>query len=183
MNPKKAAVVMDDGFEELEALGPIDLLRRGGVQVDLVSNKDATQATGRNGVTITGLTPFENYDFDAIDCLILPGGSHYSKLEANEQLKDIIKTVNADPNKILAAICASPTILGRMGLLRGKDYVCFLSMDEDFGGQCQDECYVVTDENLITARSAAAAVDFGLAILEELEGEEEKQNIAESIYY
>lgn len=180
---KKAAVILDDGFEELETIGPIDMLKRGGVDVDVISAADNTAATGRSGITFDHLIPMKDYDFSQIDCLTLPGGPHYTKLEANENLKEIIRQTAADENKVLAAICASPTILGRMGLLQGKDYVCFLSMDEDFGGSCQKQCYAVTDGKLVTGRSAAAAVDFGLAVLEALTGEDKVEEVKKSIYY
>ena len=83
---------------------------------------------------------------------------------------------------MVAAICASPTILGHMGLLKGKDYTCFTAMNEDFGGHFKDQ-YAVIDGNIITGPSAAAAVDFGLAIAENLCGKEKAEEVKKSIYY
>lgn len=180
---KKAAVILDDGFEELEAMGPIALLRRGGVEVDLVAANNKDSVTGRFGVNYSPATPMKDYDFDSIDALILPGGPQYQKFEQNEDLKKIIRKVSDDDDKILAAICASPTVLGHMGLLKGKDYTCFLSMNEDFGGTLDDGCYVVTDGNLITGRSAAASIDFAFAILEALTGAKHAEEVKRSIYY
>ena len=72
----KTAIVMDNGFEELEAMGPIDMLIRGGLDLDIVSIP-GTSVTGRSGVTITNVIPFDGYDFSKVDCLIIPGGPHY----------------------------------------------------------------------------------------------------------
>ena len=85
-------------------------------------------------------------------------------------------------NKMVASICAAPTILGHMGYLKGKNYTCFTSMDEDFGGTYID-AYVAKDGNLITAKSAAASIDFAFAIIHYLQGEEQEKKIKEQIYY
>ncbi len=177
----KCAIIMDNGFEELEAMGPIALLRRGGVDVDLVSVHD-DHVTGRFGVTYSKTTPMKDYDFDAIDCLIIPGGAHAKKLEANPDVLELIKKVANDDSKVLAAICAAPTILGKLGLLKGKEYTCFKSMNEDFGGNYHYQ-YVVEDGNLITGISASAAEEFGFAILEKLTGKEHTDEVKASIYY
>ena len=108
----KTAIVMDNGFEELEAMGPIDMLIRGGLDLDIVSIP-GTSVTGRSGVTITNVIPFDGYDFSKVDCLIIPGGPHYQKLEKNEEVLDLIKTFANE--KIIAAICAAPTLLGHLG--------------------------------------------------------------------
>lgn len=178
---KKAAVLMDNGFEELEAMGPIALLRRAGVDVDLVSAANETQGTGRFGVTYSPMIPMKDYDFSKVDALIIPGGPHYAKLEANPQVLEVIRSVNDSPDQILGAICAAPTILGHMGLLKGKDYTCFTSMNEDFGGSYKKQP-AVTDGKLITGRSAAYAIDFAYALMDALLGKEAADEVRESIY-
>lgn len=178
---KKAAVVMDTGFEELEAMGPIALLRRAGMEVDLVSANNGDEVTGRFGVTYKPATPFKDYDFSNVDVLIVPGGGHWPKIEANEEVKKVIRQFYDDPNKWLAAICAAPTILGRMGLLKGKNYTCFTSMDEDFGGTYIDQRAVV-DGRLITGRSADASIDFAYAIMESVLGQEKTDELKASIF-
>lgn len=180
---KRAAVLLDHGFEELEAMGPIALLRRGGVDVDLVSVENNRKAEGRFGVTYSPCTPFHEYDFSKADCLIIPGGPQYKTLEKNESVKTVIRDFVNREDKVLAAICAAPTILGHVGLLKDKDYTCFTSMDEDFGGHYVSDAYAVTDGNLITGRSAAAAIDFAFAILEKLTGKEHADEVKASIYY
>ena len=93
----------------------------------------------------------------------------------------ILKTF-MDADKVVAAICAAPTILGRQGYLKGKNYTCFTSMNEDFGGTYVDQ-YTVTDGNLITGRSAAAVIDFAFAIIEKLAGKEKAEAVKNEIYY
>ena len=85
-------------------------------------------------------------------------------------------------NKIVAAICAAPTILGRQGYLKDRNYTCFTSMNEDFGGTYVDQ-YTVSDGNLITGRSAAASIDFAFAFMEKLIGKEKCEEVKTSIYY
>ena len=104
----KTAIVMDNGFEELEAMGPIDMLIRGGLDLDIVSIP-GTSVTGRSGVTITNVIPFDGYDFSKVDCLIIPGGPHYQKLEKNEEVLDLIKTFANE--KIIADTNISVKIL------------------------------------------------------------------------
>lgn len=113
--------------------------------------------------------------------LFLPGGPHYQKLEQDERVMAILDHF-ANQNKLIAAICAAPTILGRRGLLKGKQYTCFTSMNEDFGGTYVDQ-YTVADHNIITGRSAAAVIDFAFAIIEKIKGAQEAQEVKKSIYY
>lgn len=175
----KVAVLMDNGFEELEAMGPIALLRRAGLDVDIVS-VEGNEVTGRFNVTYAPSISMHDYDFDKADCLVLPGGPHYQKLEKN---KDVIALIHEfAEHKILAAICASPTLLGHEGILKGKKYTCFENMNEDFGGEYQ-YAYAVTDGNIITGVSAAASIEFAFAIMEKLCGKEHTDKVKASIYY
>ena len=110
----KVAVLLENGFEELEAMGPIALLRRGGLDVDMIGVNNEEQVTGRFGVTYSSVFPMNTYDFSNVDCLVLPGGPHYQKLEKNEEVLKLAHEFAE--NKVLAAICASPTILGHEGI-------------------------------------------------------------------
>ena len=87
-----------------------------------------------------------------------------------------------DTGRYLCAICAGPTILGRAGYLKGKNYTCFTAMNDDFGGTYRED-YAVTDGRIITGKSAAAAIDFGFAILQAVAGEEAAQKTKKEIYY
>lgn len=180
---KKVLCVMSDGFEELEAVGTIALLRRAGITVHVCA-LPGNQATGRFDLCISDLIPFYTMNTeDAMDydALFLPGGPHYQELQEDERVKETI-TMFAQQNKLICAICAAPTILGKMGLLKNKHYTCFTSMNEDFGGTYVD-AYTAQDENIITGRSAAAVIDFAFLIIENLLGKEKCEEVKQSIYY
>lgn len=176
----KVMCILTDGFEELEAVGVIALLRRANITIDVFA-LDATQATGRFDLTIAALNDIDTADVSAYDMLFLPGGPHYQKLEADERVQRILKDFITQ-DKLVAAICAAPTILGRCGYLKGRKYTCFTSMNEDFGGTYVDQ-YAVRDGNLITGRSAAAVIDFAFAIIEKLKGHEEAEKQKAAVYY
>ena len=177
---KKVCLVLTNGFEEVEAIGTFAILRRGGLDVDIFSLTQA-DATGRFGLTCTRLKPFSQLCGAAYDALVLPGGPQYAELEKNAGVQTLIKEF-IDAQKVVAAICASPTILGHAGYLKGKNYTCFTSMNEDFGGHFTGE-YVTSDGNIITGKSAAASIDFGLAIIEKLLGKETADKVKANIYY
>ena len=176
----KVCMIVTDGFEEVELVGTFAILRRGGVEADIYSLCDG-DATGRFGLTCTNLKPFSSFDGAQYDAVILPGGPEYKAIEASEKVQAVIREFFA-ADKYVCAICASPTILGRAGYLKGKHYTCFTSMNEDFGGVYHAQ-YAVRDGKLITGRSAAASIDFGFAILEALTGKENADQVKESIYY
>lgn len=176
----KVMCILTDGFEELEAIGTIALLRRAGITIDVYAI-DNTNTTGRFDITCANLKDLKDADINAYDMLFLPGGPHYQKLEKDERVLSILKHF-IENNKLVSAICAAPTILGKQGYLKNKKYTCFTSMNEDFGGTYIDQ-YTVTDGNIITGRSAAAVIDFAFAIIEKLEGKEKADEVKASIYY
>lgn len=177
---KKVCLVLTDGFEEAEAVATYAMMRRAGLTVDIFSLTEGN-ATGRFGLTCTALKPFSKLIGAEYDALVLPGGPQYAALEKHAGVQALIKEF-MDANKVVAAICASPTILGHAGYLKGKNYTCFTAMNEDFGGYFTG-AYVTVDGNLITGQSAAASIDFGLAIAEKLLGKEVAEHVKESIYY
>ena len=176
----KICMIITDGFEEMEAIGTFALLRRAGMEVDVFSLTDAN-ATGRFGLTCTHLKPFSQLQANTYQALVLPGGPQYQALEKDSNLQKIIRNFIQE-QKLVAAICASPTILGRAGYLKGKNYTCFSSMNEDFGGHFTGE-YVAIDGNIITGQSAAATIEFAFAIIEKLIGKEKTEEVKNSIYY
>lgn len=177
---KKVCMVITDGFEEIEAVGTFAILRRGGLEVDVYSLLDK-DAQGRFGLTCTKLHPFSALKAEEYDVLVLPGGPQYKALEASPEVQKLIKQF-MDEGKIVAAICAGPTILGRAGYLKGRRYTCFTAMNEDFGGTYQED-YAVQDGNVITGKSAAAAIDFAFAVLEAAAGKETADKTKKEIYY
>lgn len=177
---KRVMCIMTDGFEELEAVGTIALLRRAGIHVD-VYTLHGTSATGRFELTLVNLNNLETINLDTYDALFLPGGPHYRELEKSEVVRSIIQRF-ANTKKVIAAICAAPTILGRMGLLKGKKYTCFTSMNENYQGIYLDQ-YAVEDGTLITGRSVAAVIDFSFLLIKQLMGKEKEQEVKNAIYY
>lgn len=176
----KVLCIVSDGFEEVEAIGTVALLRRSGLTVDVYS-LNGYDATGKYETKITELKNIQDLDFNNYDCLFLPGGPHYRTLEENEDVKEIIHHFFRK-DKYVAAICAAPTILGRMGYLENKIYTCFTSMNESFGGTYLDT-YTAIDGKLITGRSVAAVIDFALLIIKTLQGDEQEDKIKKEIYY
>jgi len=173
-------LLLADGFEEIEAIGTFAILSRAGLKVDLfaVSGQDTT---GRFGLTCTRLQPLAQLRADDYQALVLPGGPGYHILENNAQVAQLIQTFNAQ-GKVVAAICASPTILGKRGFLKGKKYTCFSAMNEDFGGTFTGE-YAAADDNIVTGQSAAATIDFAFAVVEKLLGKAKADEVKKSIYY
>ena len=177
---KKVCLILTNGFEEVEAVGTYAIMCRAGLSVDIFSLTQGN-ATGRFGLTCTALKPFSQLNGADYDALVLPGGPQYAELEESAGVQALIKQF-MDGGKVVAAICASPTILGHAGYLKGKTYTCFTSMNEDFGGRFTGE-YVAVDGNVITGQSAAASIDFGFAIVEKLLGKEKAEQVKQSIYY
>lgn len=176
----KVCMIIADGFEELEAVGSFAILRRGGLDVDIYA-LEGFESTGRFGITCCALKPLSQLNWADYDALLLAGGPHYKALEASLTVQSLIKAFH-DNGKYLCAICAAPTILGRAGYLKGKNYTCFTSMDGDFGGRYSGD-YATVDGKLITGKSAAATVDFGLAVLQQLAGKDIADKVKEEIYY
>lgn len=176
----KVCLLLADGFEEIEALGTYAILKRSGLDVDLFAVSDQ-DTTGRFGVTCTRLKPFTQLEPSAYAALVLPGGPGYQVLKTNAHVAQLLETFNKE-GKVIAAICASPTILGEKGFLKGKRYTCFTAMNKDFGGTFTDG-YAQTDGTIITGQSAAATIDFAFAIVEKLLGKAKADEVKKSIYY
>ena len=177
---KKVCMLVTDGFEEIEAVGTFAILRRGGVTVDIYSLSDH-DATGRFGLTCTKLLPFSQLDGTKYDLLVIPGGPQYKAMESNPAVQNLIQQF-MEAGKTIAAICAGPTILGRAGYLKDRNYTCFTAMNEDFGGHYQEN-YAVKDGNIISGKSAAATIDFAFLVLEDAAGKETAEKTKQEIYY
>jgi len=176
----KIMCILTNGFEDIEAVGTIAILRRAGIQIDVFS-LHGTDATGRYNVHLCNLNDLHTCNTDDYGCLFIAGGPQYVELENNNYFLDIVKDFH-NKNKYIAAICAGPTILGHLGYLKNTKYTCFTSMNEDFGGDYIDK-YCVADNKIITGRSAAAVIDFSFLIIETLFGHELSNKIKKQIYY
>jgi len=177
----KTIVFLADGFEEIEAITTIDILRRADIHVTTVSISTLKEVRGAHGISVLADCLFSEAEFSDNDLLCLPGGMPGTKnLDAHEGLKKLIQK-QAGQGKNLAAICAAPSILGKMGLLEGKEAVCFPGFEDQLLGATLSEEKVVKAGNIITAKGAGVAVQFALKIVAELKGQASADRIAESI--
>lgn len=166
-------VFLATGFEEIEAGTPVDILRRAGMDVKFVSIDDSEFVTGARGITFKSDVKFSEIDREWADLLILPGGMPgTTNLLAFSPLMDLVKEYNAKGKRI-AAICAAPTIFGKIGLLAGKKAVCYPGMEDDLVGAKVHTDSVITDGNITTSRGMGTAIDFSLELLKLLSGKED----------
>lgn len=157
-----------DGFEECEALAPLDILRRSGATVKTVG-VGKEYITGTHGITVKAdILEGQVVLDDNFQGVILPGGMPgTNNLESNETVKRAVSFANEN-QKLVCAICAAPKILGGMGLLNNKNATCFPGFEKDLIGAKLSSDYVVQDGNVITAKGVGVAFDFGFKILENL---------------
>lgn len=166
-----------DGFEELETVAPVDLLRRAGVEVVMASMGDV-ELTGRNGIRIRADARFEEVDAGLFDLLLLPGGPGVAKMRADGRAGECASDF-VGSGRPVAAICAAPLILRDAGLLEGKRFTAFPGVRAELGGGMDER--VVEDGLLITSRGAGTALDFALAVVARLRGKERAEAIAAEI--
>ena len=179
----KVAIFLATGFEEIEALTVVDLLRRVQVEVDMVSITGEKRAVGSHGIVVETDKIINQLNFSEYDMLILPGGMPGTlNLEACEVLMTQIEAFYQQ-EKLLAAICAAPSILGHKGMLNGKTACCYPGFEKDLTGAQVSYESVCMDGNIITSRGMGCAVGFGLKIVETLLGEEVSKKLSEAIIY
>lgn len=177
----KVYIFLADGFEEIEAIAPIDIFRRAKIEVITISISKNKTVSGSHGILVIADSLFSEADFDDNDMLYLPGGKLGTEnLDAHKGLKDLI-TKQTLENKKLAAICAAPSILGKMGILKGKEAICYPGFENKLQDAILSENKIVKSGNIYTAKGAGVAVQFALKLVEELKGSELAQQIADSI--
>lgn len=172
-------VVLAHGFEEIEAITPIDLLRRAGVTVTLASLDSRLEVVGRNGITLLADAPIDVTCARAYDLILLPGGPGASTLAADPRVADLV-VAQVKRGGWVAAICAAPLVLHNVGLLEGRRFTAHPSVVDEIGPIVPDQD-VVVDPPFITSRGAGTAVDFGLEIVARLVSEDAAKAVRESI--
>lgn len=174
-------VFFADGFEEIEAFTVVDTLRRAGVDVKMVSVTPDEIVRGAHDISLLCDVNFENCDFFDAELLILPGGMPgAATLNEHEGLRKQILHF-AEANKLIAAICAAPMVLGKLGLLKGKKATCYPGFEQYLeGAECINEP-VVCDGNIITGMGPGSAMSFALKIVERLLGEAKADELAEAM--
>lgn len=179
----KLVMLFAEGFETGEALVPVDVLRRGGVEVTMASITDDRTVTSAQGITVSMNALLKELDLTDYDAIVLPGGMPgTTHLGESELVREALLTMNED-KKLVAAICAAPGVLGKYGLLNGKEACCYPGLEENLTGAKVSMDKVVADGNISTSRGLGTAMDFGLHLLARLEGEEKAEQIRESIVY
>lgn len=180
---KKVSIFLAPGFEEVEALTPIDLLRRAGAQVTIVSIGEEKTVTGSHQIAIGADVLFDEMDFSEQDLFILPGGQPgTNNLKGCSRLRALLEDADRK-GKLLAAICAAPTVFGDMGLLKGKKATCYPGCEDGLTGAEYLTERVVTDKTITTSRGVGTAIPFALSLIEQLFGKEKSEEIRRSIIY
>ncbi len=168
---KKCFVFLADGFEETEAIAIIDVLRRGELSVEIISVSGKKEVTGAHGITVLADKLFDEVSYDNGEMLILPGGMPGTlNLNKHEGLKRLLKSYN-EAGKYLGAICAAPLILGGLGILKGKEAICYPGFEDKLEGATLSTKQTVVSGKVITSIGVISAVEFGLSIVKVLQGE------------
>lgn len=175
-------IFLANGFEEVEALAPIDLLRRASFEVTTVSITEHLAVIGSHNIPVIADTTIDRLgDCSDAEMLLLPGGMPGTKhLAACEKLTELLLTQNK-ASKPIAAICAAPSVLGALGILEGKEAICYPGFEEKLTGAVISDKRVVRDGNILTAAGAGVAVEFGLAAIEMLADADKSAAIRKAI--
>ena len=176
-----ALVALADGFETVEALMTVDILRRGGVEVTTASISDSTEVVSAQDIKLTADTLLQGQKAADYDVFILPGGQPgTTNLSQNDDVKRLLEEAKTAGKKI-AAICAAPTVFGQYGYLQGKKACCYPGLEEQLLGAEVTMDAVTVDGDVITSRGLGTALDFALAILEEISSHAKAAMIRKSV--
>lgn len=173
-------VLLADGFEEIEALTPVDTLRRAGLTVKTVGMNGKIVVGAHNIPVICDIEP-SDVELDKVKLVIFPGGMPGStNLDASPFTDEVLAAVNRNCGRI-AAICAAPLVLGRRGLLKGKSAVCYPGFEKELVGAHIVDAPVVTDGNITTAKGMGVALEFSKELIALTCGEDAKNKLSASI--
>lgn len=179
----KALIFLAPGYEEVEMLTVVDMLRRAEIQIDMISITDTLEVTSSHNVTIKADHLFADADFGSTDMLILPGGMPgTTNLLAFKPLTDKLIEFN-DSGKYVAAVCAAPSVLGALGILNNKKATCYPGFEEKLTGAEYTKQPVVTDGNVITSRGMGTCIEFAGAIITVLLNADKAEDIKTKIIY
>lgn len=179
----KIAICMANGCEEIEALTVVDILRRANISIDMLSINDTLTVIGSHGIEFRADKLISEAALDDYDGVILPGGMPgTTNLEANTYIQRILPAMH-NTGKLVAAICAAPSILGKLGITNGKKATSYPGFEEALSRSTYVTDPVVVDGNVITSRGMGTAIDFSLAILAYLTSDKEADDMADKIIY
>ncbi|MCU4156043.1 DJ-1/PfpI family protein [Carboxylicivirga sp. A043] len=175
---KQIALFLADGFEEVEALTPVDVLRRAELQVTTISISETKNVCGAHNITVIADQLFSETNFSTFDALVLPGGMPgTNNLNAHEGLKKVVLQFAKD-GKLLGAICAAPLVFGELGLLKNKEATCYPGFEDKLKGARISKQQSVKDDQFITANGIGAAMQFSLNLVSELCGIDKASELA-----
>ncbi len=181
LNRNSVFIFLASGFEEIEAISTIDVLRRGDIAVTTVSVTGEAIVAGSHGIKIVTDALFEELSFNDSELLILPGGMPGAQnLQNHAALGQLLKT-QFNNKKLIAAICAAPKVLGHLNLLTGKEAICYPGYENELTGATVSKLNVVRDENIITAKGPAFSIEFGLKLVELIKGKAIADKIAQGM--
>ena len=175
-----AVLFLVDGFEEIEALATLDILRRGEVDVVSVSLTGRYEVTGSHDIIVRADILFDDLSDVAGTMLILPGGPGRVHYKNHEPLLELLKLHDSEGGKI-AAICGAPEVLGTLGLLKNKTAVCHPAVEKELNALHVSHAKVITDKNITTSRAAGTTIDFALELVRILKGADTAHKIASAI--
>lgn len=179
----KLGIFMADGCEEIEGLTVVDIVRRAGIDIQMLSITDNMEVTGSHGIVFRADALARKMDYAQLDGIILPGGMPGTlQLGADETVQRVIREFAA-AGKLVCAICAAPSVLGEAGILQGKKAVCYPGFERQLIGAVCLEDAVAVDGNIITSRGMGTVIPFALAIVRCLEGDAAADALAEGIIY
>ena len=174
-------MLLGTGFEEIEAIAPLDLLRRAGIAVQTVG-VNGKQITGGHGITVEADITLGEMDLTALEMIILPGGlGGVTSVRASEPALAALKSA-WENGRFVAAICAGPTVLADLGITKGKHATCYPGCETGMGDAIvHTDVSCIQDKNLITGASAGCAVEFGLCLIAALKGQAAADTVRQQI--
>lgn len=175
-------IILGTGFEEIEAIAPCDILRRGGVEVRF-AGIGGREITGGNGITVRADCTVEEMDLENMELIMLPGGmGGVRSILASEPALEAVRRAWKD-GKFVTAICAAPTILAKLGVTDGKKATVYPGMEDQMGSAVMRNANAVADGRVLTGRAPGAALDFGYLLLEQLRGAETAARVRNGMVY
>lgn len=178
---KAVLVLLAEGFEEIEAVAPVDLLRRAGLSCTVAALDEPLLVTGRNGIRLRADVLLRDLDDPTFDGIFLPGGPGTKRLRDDPRVAALVRS-HAARGQIVSAICAAPTVLAAAGLLEDRRYTAHESVRAELPRLVEDEA-VIIDGNLVTSRGAGTALELGLALVSLIAGPEVADRVAAAIHF
>lgn len=179
----KIGIFMADGCEEIEGLTVVDIVRRAGIEIEMISINGKKEIAGAHGITFLADAGKDAVDFSSLDGIVLPGGMPgTTNLGADETVDKVIREFAAG-GRLVAAICAAPSVLGQAGILNGKHATSYPGFETKLTGAAASQDPVVRDGNVITSRGMGTAIAFALEIVSYFTDKKTADKLAESIIY